>query len=146
MTVFHDFMGPIYPVLNVIFDLSDSSAETFPKIVVEYSISNADGSGIPHEIETGARGIVYAGFPTGAPAEPNGGGQAEQLRLAAEVVPVVMSHRGADGWPYRRRTILEGGSFIWGDTLSPQKAAILLSLSLTKTSDPKEIQEIFLEY
>ena len=131
---------------DVIFDLSDSSAETFPKIVVEYSISNADGSGIPHEIETGAQGIVYAGFPTGAPAEPNGGGQAEQLRLAAEVVPVVMSHRGADGWPYRRRTILEGGSFIWGDTLSPQKAAILLSLSLTKTSDPKEIQEIFLEY
>ncbi|MFL2520938.1 MAG: asparaginase [Halobacteriales archaeon] len=131
---------------DVIFDLSTSSAKTFPKVVVEYSIANADGSGIPYEIETGAQGIVYAGFPTGAPAEPNGGGQAEQLRLAAEIVPVVMSHRGSDGWPYRRRTVLEGGSFIWGDTLSPQKAAILLALSLTKTSDPEEIQKIFLKY
>ncbi len=131
---------------DVIFDLSTSSAETFPKVMVEYSIANADGSGIPYEIEAGAQGIVYAGFPTGAPAEPNGGGQAEQLRLAAEIVPVVMSHRGSDGWPYRRRTVLEGGSFIWGDTLSPQKAAILLALSLTKTSDPEEIQKIFLKY
>ncbi len=131
---------------DVIFDLSTSSAETFPKVVVEYSIANADGSGIPHEIEMGAQGVVYAGFPTGAPAEPNGGGQAEQLRCAAEIVPVVMSHRGSDGWPYRRRTVLEGGPFIWGDTLSPQKAAILLALSLTKTSDPEEIQKIFLKY
>jgi L-asparaginase len=32
------------------------------------------------------------------------------------------------------------------DNLSPQKAAILLSLALTKTSNPEEIQRLFEEY
>jgi L-asparaginase len=32
------------------------------------------------------------------------------------------------------------------DNLSPQKAAILLSLALTKTSDPDHIQRMFGEY
>jgi L-asparaginase len=32
------------------------------------------------------------------------------------------------------------------DNLSPQKAAILLSLALTKTSDPDAIQRMFDEY
>jgi L-asparaginase len=32
------------------------------------------------------------------------------------------------------------------DTLSPQKARILLMLALTKTSDPKEIMRMFSEY
>jgi L-asparaginase len=32
------------------------------------------------------------------------------------------------------------------DTLSPQKAAILLSLALTRTSDPDEVQRYFDEY
>jgi L-asparaginase/Glu-tRNA(Gln) amidotransferase subunit D len=33
-----------------------------------------------------------------------------------------------------------------GDTLTPQKARILLMLALTKTSDVKEIRRIFSEY
>ena len=33
-----------------------------------------------------------------------------------------------------------------GDTLSPQKARILLMLALTKTTDLKEIRRIFSEY
>jgi L-asparaginase/glutamin-(asparagin-)ase len=32
------------------------------------------------------------------------------------------------------------------DTLSPQKARILLMLALTKTSDSKEIQRMFYTY
>jgi len=32
------------------------------------------------------------------------------------------------------------------DTLTPQKARILLMLALTKTSDSKEIRRIFSEY
>ena len=36
--------------------------------------------------------------------------------------------------------------FLDGDTLSAQKARLLLQLALTKTSDLKEIQRIFDEY
>ena len=32
------------------------------------------------------------------------------------------------------------------DNLSPQKAAVLLSLALTRTADPDEIQRLFEEY
>jgi L-asparaginase/Glu-tRNA(Gln) amidotransferase subunit D len=32
------------------------------------------------------------------------------------------------------------------DTLSPQKARILLMLALARTSDPKELRRIFSEY
>ena len=32
------------------------------------------------------------------------------------------------------------------DTLTPQKARILLMLALTKTSDPKEMRRMFAEY
>jgi L-asparaginase len=32
------------------------------------------------------------------------------------------------------------------DNLSPQKSAILLSLALSKTSDPQQIQRLFDEY
>jgi L-asparaginase len=32
------------------------------------------------------------------------------------------------------------------DNLNPQKARILLMLALTKTTDPKEIRRMFLEY
>lgn len=32
------------------------------------------------------------------------------------------------------------------DTLSPQKAALLLALALTRTRDPEEIQRVFDEY
>ena len=131
---------------DVIFNIENLDPKNLPKVVVEYAIANSDGIGIMDLVESGVKGIVCAGFPTGAAAEPNGKGQGEQLERAAEIIPVVMSHRGADGWPYRRRTILEDGPFIWGDTLSPQKAAILLSLGITKTTDPKELQDMFSEY
>jgi L-asparaginase len=36
--------------------------------------------------------------------------------------------------------------YVVADTLSPQKAALLLSLVLTRTSDPDEVQRYFDEY
>jgi L-asparaginase len=36
--------------------------------------------------------------------------------------------------------------FVASDNLNPQKARILLMLALTKTSNPKEIQDIFYKY
>ncbi|EFO9376569.1 L-asparaginase, partial [Campylobacter upsaliensis] len=36
--------------------------------------------------------------------------------------------------------------FISAEDLNPQKARVLLMLALTKTNDPKKIQEYFLKY
>jgi len=40
----------------------------------------------------------------------------------------------------------EEPGMIAADNLSPQKAAVLLSLALTRTSKPEEIQRFFDEY
>ena len=59
---------------------------------------------------------------------------------------------GADlAAPAGARTVDPGGSHVYpgmvaADNLSPQKAAVLLSLALTRTGKPEEIQRFFDEY
>jgi len=57
---------------------------------------------------------------------------------------VVRSTRVSNGVVTRNGAIDdEHHGFVVADTLSPQKARILLMLALTKTSSPAEIQQIF---
>ncbi|HAK73026.1 MAG TPA: L-asparaginase 2, partial [Sporomusaceae bacterium] len=57
---------------------------------------------------------------------------------------VVRSTRVSNGVVTRNGAIDDDQcGFVVADTLSPQKARILLMLALTKTTDPAEIQQIF---
>ena len=58
---------------------------------------------------------------------------------------MVQSTRVGEGRIVRNNNWYEPGMVV-ADNLSPQKAAILLSLALIKTSTPEEIQRIFDEY
>jgi L-asparaginase len=58
---------------------------------------------------------------------------------------VVQSSRVGEGRIVRNNNWYETGMVV-ADNLNPQKAAILLSLALTKTSDPVGIQRMFDEY
>ena len=58
---------------------------------------------------------------------------------------VVQSSRVGEGRIVRNNNWYEPG-MVAADNLSPQKAAILLALALTKTSDPDEIQRVFDQY
>jgi L-asparaginase len=58
---------------------------------------------------------------------------------------VVISSRVGEGRIVRNNNWYEPG-MVAADTLSPQKAAVLLTLALTKTQDPDEVQRIFDEY
>jgi L-asparaginase len=112
-----------------------------PRVDIIYSYVDADGFLIEAAAEKGkSQGLVIAGFPTGSPTPAMD--QAIK-RVAAQGVPIVMTHRGGMGrvrvneqWPY----------YVWGDNLTPQKARILLMLALTKTQNRKEIQKIFSEF
>lgn len=128
------------------FDVAGRDPADFPTVSVVYSTAAADGSGVEAAVERGVDGLVVAAFPTGAPAAPRDGPtQAEALERAADAgLPVVVSHRGLEGWP--KGNLLEGGPFIWGDTLRPQKARILLALGLLETDDRDRLQAFFLEY
>lgn len=128
------------------FDLTGREPGDFPTIPIVYSAAGADGTMVEAAVERGADGLVVAALPTGTPAEPaEGPTQTEALERAVDAgVPVVISHRGTEGWP--KREILEAGPFIWGDTLRPQKARILLALGLLETTDLDRLQQYFLEY
>lgn len=129
---------------NTEFDLDDVSPEDLPRVEIVYTAAGNDGMMARAAVDNGAEGIVLAALPTGSPAEPEGyEGQATTIHdLLDEGVPVVLTHRGAEGWPYPRKR------FIWGNTLSPQKARILLALALTRTdrTDHERLQEYFEMY
>jgi len=90
----------------------------------------------------GAKGIVIASVGAGSPGNLDKEiGEIIKNRSAV----VVQSSRVGEGRIVRNNNWYEPGMVV-ADNLSPQKAAILLSLALIKTSTPEEIQRIFDEY
>jgi len=93
-------------------------------------------------IQLGAQGIVIAGAGADAP----GSLDAELKRIVdRRSAVVVQSSRVGEGRVVRNNNWFAPGMVV-ADTLSPQKAAVLLSLALIRTSDPHEIQRMFDEY
>lgn len=93
-------------------------------------------------IRLGAKGLVLAGGGAGAP-----GNLDEEIReiVRKRSAVVVQSSRVGEGRVVRHNNWYWPGMVV-ADTLSPQKAALLLSLALTKTSEPDSIQRYFDEY
>lgn len=120
------------------FAIEDVAAADIPRVEIVYSAVGTDGSMIEAAIENGADGIVLAAHPTGSLAKTGQATTAEQVHEAG--TPVVRSHRGKDGWPNRSK------SGIWGNTLTPQKARVLLMLALLETDEYAEIDRMFEEY
>ncbi|ENV1419217.1 type II asparaginase [Campylobacter upsaliensis] len=114
-----------------------------PKVDILYSYSN-DGSGVAAKalFENGTKGIVVAGSGAGSIHEA----QKEVLKeLLSKGLKVAVSSRVVAG----RVAVSEADKklgFISAEDLNPQKARVLLMLALTKTNDPKKIQEYFLKY
>lgn len=120
------------------FDVGDVEPGDVPRVEIVYSAVNADGTMVEAAVDAGADGIVLCALPTGTAARA---GQAEAARTAHEDgTPVVLTHRGFDGWPY------DTGEYIWGNTLTPQKARVLLALALTETRDYDRIERMFRDY
>lgn len=118
---------------------------SLPRVDVLYTYVGADGTFIEAAVNhSKAEGLVVAGFPTGSPTPEM---HTTLTQIAARGIPVVMTHRGGMG-RVRPNTMItkDNDVYIWGDNLSPQKARILLSLSLTVTKDRKEIQTLFQEF
>lgn len=122
---------------NAPFDVSKLTS--LPKVDILYSYSN-DGSGVAAKalFEHGTKGIVVAGS-----MHKN---QKDVLKeLLKKGLKVVVSSRVVAGCVAVSDSDEKLG-FISAEDLNPQKARVLLMLALTKTSDPKKIQEYFLKY
>ena len=124
------------------FDLAGLAA--LPKVAIFYAHVDSDCCLADAAVAAGAKGIVVAGV--------GNGGMSAVIRdhlaaLARRGIVIVRSTRVSSGIVTRNSAVNDDQCrFIAADTLSPQKARILLMLALTRTNDPAEIQRMFFEY
>jgi L-asparaginase type II len=124
------------------FDISNIQA--LPQVDIVYGYANMNDVALNAFIAAGAKGIIHAGVGDGS--------------LAAKVKPSLIAARKKGTLIVRASRVGNGIlarngeanddelDFVASDTLSPQKARILLMLALTKSSNTKEIQRMFYMY
>ncbi len=124
------------------FDISD--LKTLPQVDIAYGYANVGPVVVDALVAAGAKGLVHAGVGDGS--------------LAAKVLPslkgarakgvvIVRASRVGQGILARNGEANDDAlDFVVADTLTPQKARILLMLALTKTQDTRAIQRMFYTY
>jgi L-asparaginase type II len=123
-------------------EFSLSSMQSLPYVEVAY-IHTGTRPGLANAlVGLGAKGIVIACVGAGSAGSLDK--EFEDILKKRSAV-VVQSSRVGEGRIVRNNNWYESGMVV-ADNLSPQKAAILLSLALTKTSDTDDIQRMFDEY
>jgi L-asparaginase len=122
------------------FDIE--AIQSLPRVDILYGYSGARPGLAQAAVKLGAKGLVMAGIGAGAPG--NLTPELAQIAASGDAV-VVRSSRVGEGRVLRNDNWEEPG-MVAADNLSPQKAAVLLSLVLTRTSKPEEIQRYFEEY
>lgn len=126
---------------NTPFDISQIS--NLPKVDILYSYSN-DGNAVAAKalFANGTKGLVIAGSGSGSIHEDH---EKALKELISQGLKVVVSSRISQG-----RVALNSDKkslgFISAEELNPQKARVLLMLSLIKTDDISQIQDYFLKY
>jgi L-asparaginase len=120
-----------------------AGVESMPYVEIAY-IHTGTRAGVANAmVGLGAKGIVIAGVGAGA---PNGLGKELEDIIKKGSAVVVQSSRVGEGRIVRGNSYNDEIGMVVADNLSPQKAALLLTLGLTKTSNPAEIQRMFDEY
>jgi len=126
--------------VNSEFNLA--SVPSMPYVEIAY-VHTGTRAGVANAmVALGAKGIVIATVGAGA---PNGLDKELEEIIKKRSAVVVQSTRVGEGRIVRGNNWYEPG-MVAADNLNPQKAALLLTLALTKTSDVEEIQRMFDEY
>ena len=113
-----------------------------PRVDIVYSYAGADDLLVNAVRNSGSKGLVLAGF---------GGGTFPPLIMNAAIeavqegIPVVLASRSTAGRVVLTPEKVKHG-FVVSDNLMPQKARILLMLSLAFVDDRGKIQEMFEQY
>ena len=105
------------------FDLSKITAAAIPRTEIIYGYQQAGGEGITGFADAGVKGIVTAGTGAGGISSAQ---SAARTAAVAKGVVFLSTTRTGSGSVYGGTT----GSVIAGDDLLPQKARLLLMLSL----------------
>jgi L-asparaginase len=125
-------------------EFSVDTMTALPRVDILYAHANMSPDLVTASVAAGAKGIVVAGVG-------NGNMRAsviDALRAAVKQgVAVVRSTRVATGIVGRAVEVDDDGlGFVASDNLNPAKSRVLLQLALTRTQDPKQIQQMFYKY
>jgi L-asparaginase len=125
------------------FDVSNTSS--LPKVEILHSYLEAGTAAIKALGEAGVDGIVFAGTGSGSLSDPERAAVKALAATAKQKPFLVRTSRTGNGRVIPRKDY-DAEGMVAGDNLNPQKARILLMLSLTTTRDLNEIRRIFAEY
>jgi L-asparaginase len=124
------------------FDVTKLS--TLPQVEIVYGYADASPITVTCLASSGAKGLVYAGMGNGNFGEPVGKALAEASKKG---ITVCRAGRAGSGRITLDNEVKDAElGFVVADDLNPQKARVLLMLSLTETSDSAKIQKNFFEY
>lgn len=126
--------------IKSVFDVS--KIDKLPQVDIIYSYQNDSRYFYDASVKAGAKGIIIAGEGNGLTSDTAFEGAKDAVKKG---VIITRSSRVGNGIVTREK-IDDENNFVTADSLNPQKARILTMLALTKTDDPKEIQQFFNEY
>ena len=115
-----------------------------PRVAIVYAYAGMGGDHIAAAVRAGAAGLVIAGVGDG---NMTAAALAAATAAAQAGVAVVRSSRTGGGVIERNIEIDDDRlGLIAAEELNPQKARVLLMLGLTRTRDPRALQEFFQVY
>ncbi len=125
-------------------EFSVKNLDKLPRVDIVYAYANMDATEINAALAAGAKGIVVAGVGDGNMTKP----ALDALAKAAKRgVLVVRSTRLPEGMVMRNAEVDDDKlGFVASGELNPAKSRVLAMLALTKTNDPKRVQQMFREY
>lgn len=126
------------------FSIKDlDRAKKLPRVDIIYAHANSDSVLIDASIRAGAKGIVYSGMGNGSIHKDSLPGI---MRAVERGVIVVRASRTGSGAVVQNQPIWDQAGILASGTLNPQKARILLQLSLLKGYGAEAIEQCYLRY
>ena len=113
-----------------------------PRVDIIFSYAGADAVMVDAALAAGAKGLISAGFAPGMPTTS----QREALETAAAKGTIVVQSSRVGSGRVAPRRYLQSKGLLGADSLTPQKARILLMLGLARTQDKAELARMFQEY
>ncbi|MBK6287959.1 MAG: type II asparaginase [Gammaproteobacteria bacterium] len=139
-----EWFEPMDRKVGAATEFSIDGLDKLPRVDIIYAHANMSADLIDAAVRNGAKGLVVAGVGDGNMTTP----ALEALKKAAKSgVAVVRSTRLPMGLVLRNNEVNDDEmGFVASGELNPPKSRVLLQLALTRTSDPKRIQQMFYEY
>lgn len=121
-----------------------NNLDKLPRVDILMAHANMSPDLIDAAIKNGAQGLVIAGVGDGNMTKET----LDKLAAAAKNgIAIVRSSRVGSGTVLRNNEVDDDKmGFVASGELNPPKSRVLLQLALTKTKDPKRIQQMFNEY